>query len=211
MESGARWTDDDLVLISAIEHWSYCPRQCALINLESTFDENIYTLRGRRVHEQVHSDSVQTEDGIRISRGLPLWSDRLGLIGKADIVEWHGDVPYPVEYKTGKQRKWTHEALQLCAQAMCLEEMLGIEVPLGAIYSAGSKRRREFAFDQAMRDDVTTIVDAIRTMLGQERMPPAVNDPRCPDCSLVDACQPRLIAQPAILRGHYGELFHPNE
>jgi CRISPR-associated exonuclease Cas4 len=205
------WRDEELVLISAIEHWSYCPRQCALIHLEQTYDENIYTLRGNRAHDRVHSELAGTEDGVRTVRGLPLWSARLGLIGKADLVEWHGETPYPVEYKVGKQRKWAHEALQLCAQAICLEEMLGVAVPKGAVYYVASRRRREVAFGEAERTAVAEGAALIRAMLDGERLPLAVNDARCPNCSLIDACTPRLASRPAVICGHYAELFHPND
>lgn len=100
--TGPGWRDEELIPISALEHWSYCARQCALIHLEQTYDENIFTLRGTRAHEHAHTESAGTEDGVRVVRSLPLWSDRVGLIGKADIVEWHGETPFPVEYKVGK-------------------------------------------------------------------------------------------------------------
>jgi CRISPR-associated exonuclease Cas4 len=205
------WRDEDLVLISALEHWSYCPRQCALIHLEQTYDENIFTLRGNRAHERAHTESAGTEDGARVVRGLPLWSDRLGLIGKADIVEWNGATPFPVEYKVGKKRSWGHEVVQLCAQAVCLGEMLGTPVPAGAIYYVGSKRRRQVEFTPDDYAVVETSVMAIRGMLAGERLPVAINDARCPNCSLGDACAPGIASRPAIIRGHHAELFHPRE
>ncbi len=207
----SRWRDEDLVLISALEHWSYCPRQCALIHLEQTYDENIYTLRGNRAHERAHSQSAATEDSVRVVRGLPLWSDRLGLIGKADVVEWEGDTPFPVEYKVGKKRAWGHEVVQLCAQAICLQEMLGTPVPAGAIYYAGSRRRRVVEFTPADFRIVERSTLEIRAMLNQVRLPPAVDDARCPNCSLVDACTPGIASCPAVIRGHFAELFHPRE
>src|SRR5699024_2743897 len=130
-------------------------------------------------------------------------------IGKSDIVEWHGETPYPVEYKVGKKRAWRHEVLQLCAQAMCLEEMLGAPVPAGAIYYAGSKRRREITFTPDDRHAVETATVDIRAMLDGDRLPDAVDDARCPNCSLIDACAPGITGHPAIIRGHYAELFHP--
>ncbi|MBA2290629.1 MAG: CRISPR-associated protein Cas4 [Chloroflexia bacterium] len=205
------WRDEDLVLISALEHWSYCPRQCALIHLEQTYDENIFTLRGNRAHERAHRESAGTEDGVRVTRGLPLWSDQLGLVGKADIVEWRGDTPYPVEYKVGKKRAWGHEVVQLCAQAICLAEILGTPVPSGAIYYAGSKRRRQVTFTPEDYRLVETSAEEIRLMLEGDRLPHAVDDARCPNCSLVDACAPGIASRPAIIRGHYAELFHPRE
>src|SRR5260370_9679809 len=117
------------VMISALEHYSYCPRQCALIHIEQTFDENIYTLKGHLAHERVDQIMSRTEDDVRVERGLPLWSPRLGLVGRADVVEFHRDVPYPVDYKQGKRREWQYEAIQVCAQAICLEEMFGLPVP----------------------------------------------------------------------------------
>lgn len=206
------WRDDELVLISALEHWSYCPRQCALIHLEQTYDENLFTLRGARVHLAAHEEHVAVEDGVRIARGMPLWSDRLGLIGKSDIVEWHGGAsrprPYPVEYKSGKRREWGHDALQLCAQALCLEEALGVPVPAGAIYHHASRRRREIVFTDQDREAVAEATVAVRAMLAGERLPAAPDDARCPNCSLFDACVPGIVANPARIRGFHAELFH---
>ena len=119
------FTEEEFVMISALEHWSYCPRQCALIHVEQTFDENLYTLRGRAVHKRVDEPVVEEQAGVRIERALPLWSKALGLIGKADVVEFHGETVYPVEYKHGPHREQEHDDLQLCAQALCLEEMTG--------------------------------------------------------------------------------------
>src|SRR5438552_3319316 len=116
---------DNPIMISALEHYSYCPRQCALIHQEQTFSENLYTLRGRAVHEQVDEPEAVVEKGVRVERALPLWSNRLGLVGKADVVEFRGETPYPVEYKHGPPREKEHDELQLCAQALCLEEMTG--------------------------------------------------------------------------------------
>src|SRR5262249_17768656 len=143
--------DADLVLVSALEHWSYCPRQCALIHLDQVWDENLYTLRGRHAHDKVDVPDTDLRDGVRIERGLPIWSDRLGLVGKADVVEFHDGTPYPVEYKHAPRRRPEHDALQLCAQALCLEEMSGRPVPRGAIYHHSSRRRREVAFTAALR------------------------------------------------------------
>src|SRR6266567_8319359 len=135
--------DIEPIMISALEHYSYCPRQCALIHIEQTFDENIYTLKGHIAHERVDQTITRNEEDMRIERAVPLWSRRLGLVGRADVVEFHGEAPFPVEYKVGPRRKWGHDDLQLCAQALCLEEMTGQEVRHGAIYYHGSRRRKE--------------------------------------------------------------------
>lgn len=204
------WAEEDLVLISALEHWSYCPRQCALIHLEQTFDENLYTLRGNRAHRRADEAEVGTARGVRIARAVPLWSDRLGLVGRADVVEFHGDrgeTPFPVEYKVGSRRTWGHEALQLCAQALCLEEMFMTEVAAGAIWYHGSRTRREIIFEPSLREAVEIATAAVRAMMVDTRLPPAPNDQRCPKCSLFDACLPALAAHPARVRGYQGELF----
>ncbi len=187
------WDDDDLVMISALEHWSYCPRQCALIHLEQTFDENLYTLKGRMMHEHADEPRADVHDGVRIERALPLWSNRLGLVGKADVVEFHGATPYPIEYKHGPRRQWGHDDLQLCAQAICLEEMTGTTVPTGAVYHHGSRRRREVLFGDLLRIEVTEAIEAVRRMLAQSHLPPPVNDARCRHCSLKESCLPSVV------------------
>jgi len=197
----------DYVMISALEHYSFCPRQCALIHVEQIFDENIYTIKGRLLHEKVHSEDGENKEGIRIERGLPLWSDKLGLIGKADVVEFHGHVPYPVEYKSGKKKKGAHEDLQLCAQAVCLEEMTGRPVPKGAIYHHSSRKRREVSFDEKLRQRVHDIVRDIRKMLEADTLPAAPNDGRCKHCSLKQSCMPELFGEALKIEVHGKNIF----
>lgn len=187
--------------ISALQHWCYCPRQCALIHVEQVFAENLYTLRGQAVHKQVDQPGVETRAGLRVERALPVWSDRLGLIGKCDVVEFEADgTPYPVEYKHGSRNKaaWIAacDDLQLAAQAMCLEEMTGRAVQEGALFYAASKRRRTVAIDIGLRQRVEDAAVAVRTMLDAGEVPPPASDDRCKRCSLVELCQPTL--RPAI-------------
>lgn len=195
-------------MISALEHYSYCPRQCGLIHVEGTFTENVRTVRGEHAHERAHEEGVQTTGEVRIARSLPVWSDRLGLIGKADIVEFRGDQPYPVEYKVGRRKRWGHEDIQLGAQALCLEEMLGVSVPQGAIFYRGSQRRREVAVDANLRALVERTTEAVRALLAASLLPPAVDDARCPSCSLNDPCLPGAAAHPRRARLYAGALFH---
>jgi CRISPR-associated exonuclease Cas4 len=183
----------DPIMISALEHWSYCPRQCALIHVEQTFDENLYTLRGQAVHKRVDEPETEEQAGVRIERALPLWSKALGLIGKSDVVEFHGERPYPVEYKHGPHREQEHDDLQLCAQALCLEEMTGQSVPRGAIYHHSSRKRREVEFTPGLRARVAEVTQAIRAMLQAKRLPPPANDHRCTHCSLQESCMPAVI------------------
>ena len=196
------------VLISTLEHYSYCPRQCALIHVEQIFEENIYTVQGHMLHERVDESAEEIRQDMRIERGLPLWSKRLGLVGRADVVEFRGDVPYPIEYKRGPRRHWGHDDLQLCAQALCLEEMTGQEVPHGAIYYHGSRRRKEVVCDAALRQRVVGTVTSIRQMLATGTLPPAVNDARCQHCSLKESCLPAVAGEAWRLQSLQTTLFH---
>ena len=190
-------TDPDPLPLSALQHWSYCPRQCGLIHLEQAFEENVHTLRGQAVHTRVDEPGVEARAGLRVERALPIASERLGLIGKADVVELLPDgTPYPVEYKHGRSSKAQHghDALQLAAQAMCLEEMTGRAVPEGAVFYASSKRRHVVRIDAALRAAVERSIDEIHAMLAAGRVPPPANDARCRACSLIDICQPAAVA-----------------
>jgi len=195
------------VMVSALEHYSYCPRQCALIHLEQVWDENIYTMRGRDIHENVDDDSSHVMAVVRYERALPIWSRRMNLVGKADLVEFHGGVPYPVEYKSGRHRKGRHEAIQLCAQAMCLEEMLGVKVERGALYWHGSRKRKKVIFTEELRRQVEEAVLGVHAMIAERRVPPPFNDQRCKDCSLKESCMPDAIANKAMQRKAERELF----
>lgn len=204
--------DSQQVPISALQHWSYCPRQCALIHAEQAFAENVHTLRGRAVHRQVDAPGIETLPDRRVERAMPLWCDRLGLVGKADIVEFLADgTPFPIEYKHGRRRAQRHDELQLAAQALCLEEMTGHVVPSGALYYHSSRRRREVPINDAIRKEVESAVAAVRTMLASPRLPPPVNDARCRQCSLIDLCQPAALGDAPRYARLAARLFHADE
>ncbi len=203
---------DDPIMLSALQHWSYCPRQCALIHVEQAFDENVFTMRGNAAHERVDDPGFETFEGVHTERALPVWSDRLGLVGKCDVVEFHPDGQiYPVEYKHGPKREKVHDDIQLAAQAMCLEEMTGKVVTHGAIYHHGSRRRREVAITQELREKVEETVNAIRAMMDSGKLPPPVNDARCRECSLKEICQPQAVAARAIQHVLLETLFESGE
>ena len=187
--------------MSALQHWAYCPRQCGLIHLEQAFDDNLFTLRGQAVHATVDRPGVEVRKGLRVERALPVWSDSLALIGKADTVEFEPDgTPYPVEYKHGSRHKSADIAacddLQLAGQALCLEEMTGRAVPEGALYYATSRRRRIVSIDAESRVLVRETASAVRAMLDGGKLPePTADARRCKRCSLRDRCQPEAIAR----------------
>lgn len=184
---------DEPVPISALQHWSFCPRQCALIHLERVWAENVSTFAGRQVHERVDLGETETDGGVRREFGLPLWSERLGLIGRADCVEFAPDgSARPVEYKRGPRKRRRADDIQLCAQALCLEEMLGRPVSEGDIFHAASRRRRRVAFDAPLRAETEAAAAAVRAMLAAGQLPEPVNDARCADCSLHNHCLPEV-------------------
>lgn len=199
---------DEPIMISAIQHWSYCPRQCGLIHVEQIFDDNVHTMRGNAEHEHVDDPGFTVLEGVRIERALPVWSEELGLVGKCDIVEFHPDgLVYPIEYKHGKKREKIHDDLQLAAQAICLEEMIGRPVPAGAIFHYGSRRRREVIITLELRDRVKEIVSNIRKMLDSGKLPPPVADSRCKECSLQEICQPRALDSVSLQKKLAQSLF----
>lgn len=192
------------IALSALQHWCYCPRQCALIHVEQVFAENLHTQRGQAVHKQVDQPGAEIRAGLRVERALPVWNDRLGLIGKADVVEFEPDgTPYPVEYKHGSRNKapWIAacDDLQLAAQALCLEEMTEKPVPVGALFYANSKRRREVRITAELRHRVEQASEAVRALIEGGSLPPPANDARCDKCSLRELCQPAVKPVPAGL------------
>jgi CRISPR-associated exonuclease Cas4 len=160
------------------------------------------------MHARVDSGDDLPSRGVETLRGIPLWSERYGLRGKADAVEWHDGAPYPVEYKVGR-RKGTHTDVQLCAQALCLEEMLNVAVPRGAVYYGATRKRHEVLFDQPLRARTLELIEAIRSMLIAQQLPPAPNDARCPNCSLIHACLPGVVGQHERLRYLQRVLYQP--
>lgn len=199
---------DDPIMLSALQHYSYCPRQCALIHIEQAFDENVHTMRGNAVHERVDEPGLGSFEGVRTEYALSVWSEKLGLIGKCDVVEFYPDGRiYPVEYKHGKKRAKAHDDIQLAAQAICLEEMTGKAVMHGAIYHHSSRRRREVAITASLRQQVEETVKAVRALLASGKLPPPVNDARCKECSLKEICQPEALTNKARQRKMHVELF----
>lgn len=199
--------------LSALQHYSYCPRQCALIHQEQTFADNVFTLRGQRLHERVDEPDTRSEKGVRIEQALPLFCDRLGLNGKADVVEFlAGGTPRPVEYKHGPKRQREHDDIQVAAQALCLEEMFGRAVPEGVVFHHSSRRRRAVPITPELRMTVERLTVEVRVMLENGRLPPPAADAKlCRGCSLKDACQPELVGADAAIEQAAETLFEPED
>ena len=187
---------DDPIPLSGLTHYAYCPRRFALVHIEGEWAENVYTTRGQQQHQRVHGGGTEERDGVKTLRSLPLVSREHGLAGVADVVEILADgTPRPVEYKSSKAPK-THklgkfaEEVQLCAQALCLEEMFDATIPGGFIYHAGSHKRREVPFTPDLRAAVLAARDGVRDLLRDRVLPPPAADDRCRLCSLFDECEP---------------------
>lgn len=210
------FTDDEMVPLSALQHAVFCPRQCALIHLEGTWTENALTAQGRILHERVDRCGHETRRDIRFATALRLVSHRLGVVGIADMVEFHrvdeGDSagvllsgasgkwsPFPVEYKRGKPKMHRADEVQLCAQAMCLEEMLKVKIFAGALFYGETRRRLDVAFDAELRDLTSRTADDVHRLIASGVVPKVEYGKWCESCSLVDVCSPKSQCKSARL------------
>ncbi len=198
------YTEDQLLPLSALQHWVFCPRQCGLIHIEQLWDENRLTAQGRQLHERVHEADDENRPGVRIVRGLRIHSYRLGLIGQADVVEFHqsqtGIVltgadglwrPFLVEYKRGKPKKNGCDEVQLCAQAMCLEEMLEINVDQGALFYGKPRKRKAVKLTNLLRRQTEETARQVHELLDGCITPTALYQKKCDSCSLYNRCMPK--------------------
>jgi CRISPR-associated exonuclease Cas4 len=193
--------DDDALPISGLQHLAFCPRQWALIHLEQVWVENLRTAEGRLLHEKADLPGESRRADVRTVRGMWLRSERLHLTGRADIVEFRSDpekleaVPYPVEYKRGKSKPNDCDTVQLCAQALCLEEMLGTSIACGAIFYGNPRRRLEVVFTPQLRARTEDLAATMQRLYRNSETPAATPGPYCQSCSLVDLCLPQATAQ----------------
>jgi CRISPR-associated exonuclease Cas4 len=203
------YSEDDLLPLSALQHLVFCERRAALVHLEHAWDENVATVEGHHLHDSAHEVGTDSRGDVRIARGLMLRSLRLGLSGKTDVVEFHllpeGEaggakldgvdgqwLPYPVEYKRGRLRHEQSYAIQVCAQALCLEEMMGVAVPEGALFYGKTARRQVVAFDEDLRRETEKAAVQLRELFASRTTPkPVYVKNKCRQCSLVDVCLPK--------------------
>jgi CRISPR-associated exonuclease Cas4 len=219
----------EMIPLSALNQFLYCPRRAALIHVEGIFKDNEHTVRGNIVHEHADLAGYEVAKGVTVLRALPVWSDRLGLSGKCDVVEaWEGkaesrkqkaemisEPPYvgsyrslaPVEYKKGKRRAFDNDDAQLCAQGLCLEEMFGVTVERGAVFHAASKRRREVEFTAELRKLTEEAIAELHRLVANGSVPAAVFKPACEECSLYEICLPQVTCRPGGLERAGKRLF----
>ena len=206
------YSEEDFIMVSALQHYSFCPRQCALIHIEKVWDENRATAEGRIMHERVHEQNRETRGNVRVEYGLPLRSLRLGLVGKADVVEFHRRdkqtwQPFPVEYKRGKPKLDHCDIIQLCAQAMCLEEMLSVSIPSGAIFYGRTRRRLDVTFGDSLRRETEEIAQKTHQLIASGKTPPPIYKKRCESCSLMGECLPKAIGKRPLVTSYLKRMI----
>jgi CRISPR-associated exonuclease Cas4 len=211
------YSEDDLLPLSGLQHMAFCERRWALINIESIWQENRFTAEGKVLHERAHSEEIESRPGILIRRSLRIHSLRLGLSGQSDIVEFHkmqegqsGIIlddqkghwqPYPVEYKRSRDKAGNKAyRIQLCAQALCLEEMLQTEIPEGAVYDHSTRRRQVISFGPLLRQHVEDLAARMHLLNSTRTTPKADYEKKCDSCSLYEVCLPKTTGSASARR-----------
>lgn len=200
-------SDKRLILLSALQHYAFCPRQCALIHNEQAWAENYLTAQGKLLHERVDGGEPETRQGTRFERSVRVLSNTLGISGVLDMVEVskNGDM-HPVEYKHGKPKPTDMDKIQLCSQAMCLEEMTGRTVASGSLWYGKTRHRLAVVFDDELRVKTLATIDSVRTILQSGQTPLPIYDKRCKACSLMDICEPKVFGKDKSV-GYVAEIF----
>lgn len=189
------YNESDLLPLSGLQHILFCERQCAFIHVEREWTENRFTAEGRIMHERVHTQSHETRKGVRTEFSVPIRSFFLGLTGQADVVEFHPDRVRPVEYKRGKEKKDNWDRVQLCAQALCLEEMLAVDIFEGDLYYGKIRRRRRVLFDEPLRQQTRIAAERFHDMMRNGKTPPPIFTPACKKCSFMETCLPHTLGK----------------
>jgi CRISPR-associated exonuclease Cas4 len=207
------YSEDNYIQLSAIQHYVFCPRQCALIHVHGIWQENLFTAKGKILHEKVDSGENESRGEKIITRSLNIYSKRLGLSGRCDVVEIteknNKITPYPVEYKSGKPKNNISDMAQLCAQALCLEEMMGVPVPEAAIFYGRPRRRELIEIDNHLRNQTREIIHHIHSMIENRIVPEAKYGKKCDTCSLNSTCMPKTGHKK--VKKYIEELYKQNE
>lgn len=191
------YTEDDFIMISALQHYVYCPRQCGLIHVDDVWQENVFTVRGNILHGKVDTDTYETRGNTKTVRGLRIHSYKFGITGRCDVVEFketeNGKFVLPVEFKSGEPKEDISDKVQLCAQAICLEEMLNITIKQGAFFYGKIRRRNIVDIDEELRTQTENIILAVRQIVASKKIPIAEFQTKCRNCSLQSICQPKAM------------------
>ncbi len=200
--------------LSLLNDYLYCARRAALKAIEGWREANAHTVLGELAHEHADLPGYEVSKGVVVWRSLPVWSERFGLSGKCDIVEVITDPESgqpkaltPVDYKRGKRRRFDNDDAQVCAQALCLEEMFGVRIQCGAIFHAASKRRREIELSATLREFTENAIAKLRHLLSSHQVPSAILKPACEECSLFNICLPAVTKDAAVSKRANASLF----
>lgn len=219
------YSEDELLMISGIQHFSYCKRQWALIHVENQWERNVYTVRGDIVHEKVDDPFIlETRGDLIVSRSVPIISWELGFYGIADLIEFNksetgvviqGKEGYfnilPVEYKVGKPKERLYDEIQLCLQALCLEEMYGTKIEEGGMYYAKIRRRMKVHFDSRLRKYTRDIVAEMHKLISENVTPKENYGLKCDHCSLYNICLPKVISKRKSVSSYIRECIEDIE
>lgn len=194
------YPESDYIMLSALQHFAFCPRQCALIHKDQLWVDSFLTMKGDLFHKRVDTYPSEKRKDVKTEFSISIKSTRLGISGKTDVVEvYYSDHNVirvvPVEYKSGKTKKSNIDEIQLCAQAICLEEMMNIDIPIGYFYYGKEKRRSEVNLSSQLRIETEQIAEQIHQMLASESLPPPTKGSHCKSCSLRDSCQPDIFGR----------------
>jgi CRISPR-associated exonuclease Cas4 len=209
------FTEDDFIQLSALQHYVFCPRQCGLIHVEDVWHENVFTVRGDILHEKVDTDTYETRGTLKTVRGLRIHSTRLGIVGRADVVEFRKSTNadgspdvMPVEFKSGQPKEDVSDKVQLCAQALCLEEMMNTQVKRGAFFYGKIRRRVQVELDEELRKQTEEIIAAVHEIVSQKTVPAARYNEKCRNCSLEETCMPKAMNE-RKLQKYIETLYQP--
>jgi len=210
------YTEDDYIQLSALQHYVFCPRQCGLIHVEDVWTDNVFTVRGEILHEKVDTDTYETRGTLKTVRGLRIHSTRLGIVGRADVVEFRKSTNVdgspdvmPVEFKAGQPKEDASDKVQLCAQALCLEEMMNTQVKRGAFFYGKIRRRVQVELDDELRKQTEEIIAAVHEIVSQKKVPTARYNEKCRNCSLEETCMPKAMNE-RRLRQYVKDLYEPS-
>nr|BAV59351.1 CRISPR-associated protein cas4 [Candidatus Endomicrobium sp. MdMp-027] len=196
------YSEDNLLPISGLQHISYCKRQCALVHIEQVWTDNFFTAKGIVMHDKVHKEKSEYKKGVIVERNIYIKSYKLGLIGKNDVVEFHKSgykfIPFPVEYKSGRAKSGNMDKVQLCAQAMCLEEMMDIKIENGAIFYGKTRNRLNVEFDESLRKETSRLAEEFHSLVDIGETPKEEYSKKCDNCSLKELCLPEIFLKKSV-------------
>lgn len=204
------YSEENFIQINAIQHYIFCPRQCGLIHIDDVWQDNLFTVRGEILHEKVDTETYEKRGDVKTVRGLRIHSYKHGLVGRCDVVEFietsKGTVVFPVEFKAGEPKEDISDKAQLCAQVLCLEEMLNIQIQKAGFYYGKIRRRTIVDIDDDLRNQTITVIEQVRSIFDNKKVPTAEYSSKCRNCSIINICQPKALNKSKV-RKYLNELF----